>query len=212
MADRGSPASRPSAKSRRGGWWARRCSNARSHCLRARPPPYPVSEPDEHPVAGHDDADRVAAVGESHGSGRRGFADPGREFAVGDRLSVGDLQEGTPDRGLERGAGEGQRKVEDGALTGEVLRQLGDDLGERCGVGDAEGVRGRPVPLVFLVEADECAVGGDQGQRAEGTVHNGVDSCASRDFGGHDHSLVGTRCGRTCPSIRGPPVWERRAE
>ena len=78
----------------------------------------------DHAVAGHDDADRVAAVGEPHGPGGRRRPERGGELAVGRGLAVGDVAQRRPDALLERRAAQGEREVERRELAREVGREL----------------------------------------------------------------------------------------
>ena len=78
----------------------------------------------DHPMAGHDDGDRIAAVGGADGAGRTGLAQALGQLPVGARLAVRDLQQAVPDRALERRAGEVQRQVEALAQSGEIFTKL----------------------------------------------------------------------------------------
>src|SRR5882762_7644166 len=70
----------------------------------------------DHAVAGNDDRDRIAGVGEAHGARRRGMADAPRDLAVADGLAVGNVLQGAPDEPLERISLHRQRHVERRAL------------------------------------------------------------------------------------------------
>src|SRR5262245_13783474 len=59
----------------------------------------------DHTVARHDDADRVAAVGQPDRAGTRRAADALRQFAVRFGLAVRDVSQGGPDPLLERRTG-----------------------------------------------------------------------------------------------------------
>src|SRR5215475_10284397 len=79
----------------------------------------------DHPVAGHDDRDRVAPVGQPDGAGGdRRLTQRGGYLAVADRLAVRDPGELGPHGELERRAARRERQVERGALAREVLTQL----------------------------------------------------------------------------------------
>src|SRR5688500_4824725 len=67
-------------------------------------------------VAGHDDADRVLAVGESGGADRSRFADSPRQLGVTDGFAALDLAQRLPDALLE-------------GRTAGLHRQLADCLG-----------------------------------------------------------------------------------
>jgi hypothetical protein len=125
-------------------------------------------------VARHDDADRIASIGQTDRPGAAGASDPLGELAVGPRFAVRDLLQSGPHCALKRGADESHRQVELGTLAAEVLIQLPDHLGERGGVRLAEGRVWRPVSLQVHVQTAELAVQRDQGERADGTVLHGV--------------------------------------
>jgi protease PrsW len=79
----------------------------------------------DHAVTGHDDRDRIAAVGETHGArGERRLAERGGHLAVAGRHAVGDLGELRPDGELERGTAGRQRQVKHGPRAREILREL----------------------------------------------------------------------------------------
>src|SRR6478609_1751167 len=50
----------------------------------------------DHAMAGHDDADRVLAIGEAGGAYRPGLADAPRELGVADGAAAADLAQGAP--------------------------------------------------------------------------------------------------------------------
>src|SRR3954452_10515884 len=79
-------------------------------------------------VAGDDDRDRVHGVRVADGAGDA--ADLARELPVGDGLAVRDLDERVPHAPLELGAAGREPQVEPLAVTGEVLLELGGDVGE----------------------------------------------------------------------------------
>src|ERR687885_407078 len=90
------------------------------------------------PVAGHDDADRVASIRQSNGPGGAGASNVLGELAVGQCLAVGNLSQGRPYGALEWGTGKSQGHVEIGSLPAEVLLQLLDRLRERGGIPGTE--------------------------------------------------------------------------
>ena len=55
----------------------------------------------DHPMAGHDQADRVGAVGQAHRPNRRRLADALREAAVAECRAGRDVAQGLPNRALE---------------------------------------------------------------------------------------------------------------
>ena len=94
----------------------------------------------DHAVAGDDDGDRIAAVGGADDAGslpgldvaveeRR--VDPRRQLAVAGGLPVGDLQQRSPGRLLQRRAAKVDLQVELPQLAGEVGLELVGDLGQR---------------------------------------------------------------------------------
>ena len=90
-------------------------------------------------MAGHYDAERVAAVGGTHRPHRLGIADGLGYLEVADGLTVGNVAQGAPYRLLKRGAPGGERQIEAAQATGEVGSELLDERGERQVV---------PLPLV----------------------------------------------------------------
>src|SRR3954452_25018223 len=85
----------------------------------------------DHPVAGHDDGDRVAPVGQPDGARGPGRPDAPGDLAVGRGLAVGDLAQGGPYALLEGVAVGLQRELEARPLAGEVRAQLCDGRGQR---------------------------------------------------------------------------------
>jgi len=133
-----------------------------------------VTRGSDDAVAGHDDADRVASIGQADRPGGAGASDPLGELAVGPCFAVRDLPQSGPHGALKRGTDEIHRQVELGALAAEVLIQLPDHLGERGGVRLAERRFWRSVLLQVHVQTAELAVQRDQGERADGTVLHSV--------------------------------------
>jgi hypothetical protein len=129
-----------------------------------------VTRGSDDAVAGHDDADRVASVGQADRPGGAGASDPLGELAVGPCFAVRDLPQSGPHDALKRGADEIERQVELGALPTEILIQLPDHPGERSGVRLAERRFWRPVPLQVHIQAGEDAVERYQGKRTDWTV------------------------------------------
>lgn len=95
----------------------------------------------DHPVAGYDDGDRVGAVGGADRARGVAVADPGREFAVGDRLAIGDRNQLLPDRLLKRCAVRAQRQVEIKSFAGKIVVELAECFGKRRLVFDPAVVR-----------------------------------------------------------------------
>src|SRR4051812_9005960 len=90
----------------------------------------------EHPVARHDDRNRVRADGATDGAAGRRPTGCETELAVGDDLTPLEVDELGPDRPLELGARvEDDGKVEVVASAGEVLDEL-----LRCSVEEVVGV------------------------------------------------------------------------
>ena len=80
------------------------------------------------------------------------------------------------------------REVEVGAVAGEVVRQLDARLGEQF-VGfridpGAEGVGGRPVPVMPKVDAGERVAVGDHGELAQSAVDDRSVGCSYLVDGG----------------------------
>ena len=121
------------------------------------------------PVAGNDDAHRIAAHGTAHGPGRTaGSPLPGdlrSQFSVGDGLPVGNLQQGLPYGPPERSARRVQGRHEIGFPASEIAVEPFDGLHEHgkhpLAVLRAERVA--EVSLSFEPEARKVlAVGGDR--------------------------------------------------
>ena len=87
-------------------------------------------------MAGHDDAQRVLAVGRADGASLVGIAELTSLLAVADRLAVRDRAQHHPCRLLERRAERIEWKIELAPSAGEVLLELGDGSVEqrRCGL------------------------------------------------------------------------------
>ena len=85
----------------------------------------------DHPVAGDDDRQRVAAGRGADGAGPVGAPQRPGDRPVALRLAVGDRGDLLPDRPLEAAAAaRRQRQLELAPLAGEVLLELGRGLGE----------------------------------------------------------------------------------
>jgi len=80
----------------------------------------------DHAVAGDDDADRVAAVGQAHGAGGCGTAELLGERAVRRGGAVGNCLQRLPHLLVEGRADRGEPQVERGASAGEVFAELRD--------------------------------------------------------------------------------------
>ncbi len=80
----------------------------------------------DHPVAGDDDGDRVAAIGGADGPRGTRPADPPGLLRIADGRAEGDGQERVPGKSLEGCAGHAERQVERRSLAGEVCAQLLD--------------------------------------------------------------------------------------
>src|SRR3954453_872270 len=92
-------------------------------------------------MAGHDDRDRVAAIGGTHRSGSVRTSDLLRDLAVAARLAVGDREQRLPDVLLEVRAAHVELEVEVHALSSEVLLELLDRACERLGRVPHAGAR-----------------------------------------------------------------------
>ena len=127
----------------------------------------------DHPVARHDDSERVPAVGGADGPRGGRPPDAPCELAVGDGVAVGNAAQLVPHPALERGAGGDERQVEVAAPTPEVLQQLPLRLAQGSGQGSASlpplrigSVRRR----VGQVDALDGAVVADDPQGSDGGV------------------------------------------
>ena len=78
----------------------------------------------DHPVAGHQDAEVVAAIGHAGRADALFVAEPAGEFEVGNRLAIGDPAQLRPDFFLEFRAALGGGQVEIQPRTGKVCVQL----------------------------------------------------------------------------------------
>ena len=128
----------------------------------------------DHPVAGHNDGDRVGAVGEPDGAAGGGAADALGEVAVADRRAGRDAAQFGPDLALERcAAGLHRQTVE----CGEIAVEIGLEYGTgRSGVsGGREGIGAVMQPqqamqaglVVVEVERAEGGAVGDEQDRAD---------------------------------------------
>src|SRR6266700_1165048 len=137
----------------------------------------------DHAVTGHDDGDRVLAVGGAHGASGARVAEAPRQLAVARGGAVGDGAEEIPHLPLEGRAGRLERQVERRPGAGEVLLQLVPSPGEqRAGGAVAVVLSARP-PLHFVewrtvagsreMDACECGVRGREHELAEGAREAG---------------------------------------
>ena len=106
----------------------------------------------DHPVAWHDDGERVPPVGEADRPDGSRTADGLRDVPVRAGLSVRDFQQGLPHRLLERRALRVQVQVEVRPLPLEVLAELAFDRAKR---------RGRLLPFGLWSERALPALEGD---------------------------------------------------
>ena len=82
----------------------------------------------DHAMAGHDDRDRIAPVGQANrAGGDQRLAKRRRDLPVADCRAIGNPGELRPDRQLECGSARREREVELLARPGEVLRELRRD-------------------------------------------------------------------------------------
>jgi hypothetical protein len=175
----------------------------------------------DHPVAGEDDRDRVAAVGHADGPARAGTAEPGGELPVAGGVAVGDVGEQLPHLPLEAGAAERDGEVEDGEVAGEVGVQLLDRARERRRVGEPVGAEADGVPAVELeVDGDQRPAVADQQQLPDGGLDDGVAAAGGvvevdevdADGGGwlHEASSLAPPAGRAVWSDTGPSSTPQR--
>ena len=113
-------------------------------------------------VARHEDADRIAAHRAAHAPREVAIAEALGEIAVRDCLAERDLAQHRPHRVLELIADRREREVEADASPGEVLVEFDAESGEQLVAArvdlDAEGARGRRMPVPGEVEPDQPAV------------------------------------------------------
>ena len=142
--------------------------------MRGRPPPYPVRPPDAPitrwhgtmmllgflPLARPTARDAVSGLPRATASSPYVVVVPYGMASRPVQTSCWNGGDGLrqPQR-LERRSGRREGDVEGGALAGEVLRQLVDDLGEDRVVAGAEGFDGRAVAVLLHVEAGQFVVG-----------------------------------------------------
>jgi hypothetical protein len=132
----------------------------------------------DHTVARNDDAQRIAADGLADLLCRRPVGEGVSEFSVCDSAAVGNRGEHCPDAPLPLVSVWVRGDVELGAVTCEVVGELGARLGQHdVGVRvdpRAEGALMRPMPVVPEVDAGECVVVGDHGEFAQCAVDDAV--------------------------------------
>ena len=105
-------------------------------------------------VAGHEDGDRVRAVGEAHGAGGFGSSDALGKLRVADGGSARDVAEGAPDLALKRRAGGFYGNVvERGEISGEIAAEA---IGEAVRVGG--WLEGEAVCAVVTAEQAEHSI------------------------------------------------------
>src|SRR4029450_10438833 len=75
-------------------------------------------------MAGHDDRDRVGAVGETDGADSFRITDALRQIEIADRFPVRDPAELRPDLGLEWRSADPQPRLEDPQFAREILVEL----------------------------------------------------------------------------------------
>lgn len=112
-------------------------------------------------MAGHDDAERIAARGCARGARTAWIAGTPGELRVGDRFAEADAGDLTPDRSLERRTGRIERQREALPLAGEVLGQLPLCLPGEAGAGAAMPgpVQRGVMPLPHEIQSGEPPVG-----------------------------------------------------
>ncbi len=125
--------------------------------------------PDD-PMTGDDDGNRVACVREPDGPRCPRLADTAGDLTIRAGLPVGDLAQRVPHPLLKAGAGWTQSDVEAGALTGEVVMELGDNIGERCRVFHPMVALRRWVGRSFHHQVGETVILPGQGEQSDGAV------------------------------------------
>src|SRR5699024_10956573 len=124
----------------------------------------------DHPVAGHDDRDRIAVVRQAYGACGSGFADLGSDLPVAAPLPVPDALQGPPAAHLVRGPVQHGRPLELVALTGEVLPKL--LLHGRERLRGTYSLGGQALAVPGVEQAGEVLTVAHEFQRA----HRGLDA------------------------------------
>ena len=128
----------------------------------------------DHPVAGHDDADRVPAVGVPDRLRGAGVAQFGGQLPVRAGFAVRDLRQQGPDLLLERRAARRELEVELAPRAREVLAELGFRGFEAVVVAAAEVGQARRPEVAVEVEPGQRLAVADQGQRTDRGRDDGV--------------------------------------
>src|SRR5262245_23016915 len=125
-------------------------------------------------MAGHDDRDRVLAVGGADSTRPVGVPDGGGDLAIAGRLAVRDLGERLPDSVLERVSPRMQRQVELLPRAGEVLTELRAYVVERRVIALPVVPDSPGIPRLRQVQAGDTALVARDQQRTD----RRVDICA----------------------------------
>ncbi len=135
-------------------------------------------------VAGYDDRDRVARVGQPDCPRRSGLADLAGDLTIGTGLSVGDLAQRVPHPLLEIGATWSDSDIETSAFTSEVFLNLGDNIGERSLILDPAVALRRWMGRSFHHQIGEAVTLAGQGEQADGAVDAPIEGKAGQGHGG----------------------------
>ena len=140
----------------------------------------------DHSMARNDDADGVVSVGQPHRPRGSGPADLACDLPIRRGLSIGDIEQGSPDSPLERGSLESEGDVELGELAIEVGLELVDGVGE-CHWTVAPAVLvGWRVRLVGHSQIGDRLAVTSHRERADRAVHGATEGDAHGcPFGGH---------------------------
>src|SRR6478752_6968755 len=121
----------------------------------------------DHAVTGHDNADRILAVGESHRTRGLGVANAARQLAIALGNPERDLGQRFPHRVLKRTALAGDLDLEALQLAGEVSLQLRAHVSKRPVVLLATAGRRWLMSVRLHVEAGQRSLVTEQEQRAD---------------------------------------------
>ena len=116
--------------------------------LKPAPVPHQRTVRPDHPVAGHDNPDRVPPVRRPHRPRGVRVPDALRQLAVVDGRAVRDVSQGPPDFDLERRPGRGKFEFELRPLARKVLPELRTRLHEGPGLPHPTRLHTLRVPLV----------------------------------------------------------------
>src|SRR5581483_3106911 len=178
-----------------------------------------------HPVAGHDDRDRIAMVGHAHGAEGMRPGDGAGNICVGAGRTVGNSEQGAPASELKRRAAKVEGEGEFTALAGKIFGELGGVVGG-LGFGVLPGnvlVLAQGV-VTAEFENDETLVRDGEIQGAEGRIDLRVVEGFHERSGGDRFSFITGKSKRgvggedegrpegESPSLARRAFWGRRRE